>query len=213
MTLNQDQIQALIRLADSQLDLNQLRPAEKSYRTLLRHVPAQAEALYGLAEVARRRCKPRQQRAWLEELVAMHPQHLAGVGALAEQLSAEDPALALPYLERALEVQPDAEALLLKTAECLLACDQPERAERYLRQLTTRSSGAAGAEAWVLLARQALRRGELAAASDDFARAVRLDPAIRHDARWIDVEARWRDLEARSQSPDWQARAARLTER
>ena len=88
MTLNQDQIQALIRLADSQLDLNQLRPAEKSYRTLLRHVPAQAEALYGLAEVARRRCKPRQQRAWLEELVAMHPQHLAGVGALAEQLSA-----------------------------------------------------------------------------------------------------------------------------
>lgn len=211
MMLSEDQIQALIKLASSQLELDQLRQAEKSFQTLLRLMPAQPEALYGLAEIARRKRKPRKQREWLEELVSVHPHHLAGVLALARLLGESHPQLALPYLERSLDILPDAGELLLQTASCLQKTGDAEKARFWLEQLVaSQPLGPHSAEAWVMLAQLDLRSGELGRAAEAFERAARLDPAIKADSRWIDVEGRWNALAARSEALDWQGVEQRL---
>lgn len=205
MHLSDEQIQALHKLGHSQLELAQLRQAEKSFQTLLKYMPVHPEALFGLAEVARRQRKPRKQQSRLEELVSVHPQHLAGALALARLLAQNQPERALSYLERALEALPEQSELLLQMATCLQKMGQPERARFYLSQLTLRQPmGPYTAEAWVMLAQLALRTGELQQAAEAFERAGQLDPAIRADSRWIDLEARWRQLELRSGELDWQ---------
>lgn len=205
LPLTDEQMQALIKLGESQLELNQLRQADKSFQTLLKYMPAHPEALYGLAEIARRQHNTRKQQARLEELVSVHPQHLAGVLALARLLDGK-PELAVPYLERALEVQPDEPQLLLQAAASLQRAGQAERSRFYLTQLLARQPlGPHAAEAWLLLAQAALRCGELQQAAEAFDKAAASDPAIRADHRFVDLEARWNQIEARANQLDWQA--------
>lgn len=206
MRLGDEQISALLKLADSQLQLGQLRQADKSFETLLKYMPAHPDALFGLAEIARRKNKPKRQRELLTELVSVHPQHLQGVLVLSQALAPEQ---ALPYLERALEAHPGAPELLLATADALLRTVQPERAGFYLAQASAQA-GQLNGENWLNLARLQLRCGELAAAAKGFEQAVRLDPALRHDPRWVDIEARWRQLEARQSDTDLDALVSRL---
>lgn len=211
MPLSDEQIQALIRLGSSQLALDQLRQAEKSYQTLLKYMPAQADALYGLAEIARRRNNPRKQQSWLEELVSVHPQHTQGVLALARLLAARQPQLALPYLERGLEALPEQGELLLESARCLQAIGQHDKARFHLEQLIQRQPlGPHAAEAWLQLAQLCLRSGELQRAGEAFERAATADPAIRHDERFVDLDADWQKIEARAKAIDWQAMEKKL---
>jgi tetratricopeptide (TPR) repeat protein len=211
MRLGDEQIQALLNLAQSQLELEQVRQAGKSFETLLKYMPAHPDALYGLAEIARRQHKAKRQRALLEELVSVHPQHLAGVLMLSRLLT---PALALPFLERALEAHPHQPDLLLLTTEYLQRTGSGERAGFYLEQLVKSPSEPLSAEAWLQLAQLQLRAGELQAAATGFDRAVALNPALREDSRWVDIEGQWQkfaDRQAGSQADvDWQALEARL---
>ncbi|HEY9839532.1 MAG: tetratricopeptide repeat protein [Candidatus Sericytochromatia bacterium] len=211
MSLSEEQIQALIKLGSSQVELGQLRQADKSFQTLLKYMPAHPDALFGLAEIARRQRKPRKQQAWLEELVSVHPQHLAGVMALARLLGESQPELALPYLERALEARPGQAELLLETAACLQRAGEYDRSRAFLEQLTRQQAPAGSAAiAWLLMARLHMRSGELPDAAKAFERAAELDPAIRSDPRWVDLDARWQQLEARADSLDWQAIEKRM---
>lgn len=212
--LSEEQIQALIKLGTSQLELGQLRQAEKSFQNLLKYMPAHPDALFGLAEVACRQRKPRKQQARLEELASVHPTHLAGVLTLARLLEGTQPELALPYLESALEVQPDQAELLLQAASCLQKTGQHERAGFYVQQVIKRQPlGPHSAEAWVMQAQLALRSGELQQAAEAFERAAQLDSGIRQDSRWIDLEARWRQIEARAGDADWHMLEKRLRDK
>lgn len=210
MPLSEEQIQALLRLGASQLELGQLRQAEKTYQTLLRAMPAHAEALFGLAGIAAARHKPRKQRELLAELVSVHPQHLPGVLSLIRLLGGEDPAQALAVLERALEALPMQPELLLEAAVCLQQLGQFERARFYLEQITQAATGPLTGRAWVQLGRLQLRSGELQRAAEAFERAAALDPGLSKDPDWLDVEAKWRQLEARAEALDWQALEHRL---
>lgn len=206
MKLADDQVSALLKLAQSQLELNQLRQASKSYQTLLKHLPTHPEALFGLSEIAARQNKPKQQRERLIELVSVHPQHLTGITQLSRLLSPEQ---ALPYLERALEAHSDVPELLLAAAESLVRAKQTERACFYLDQAVAQPERLSG-EDWLKLARLQLRCGELASAARGFEQAISLDPALKQDPRWLDLDASWRQLEAQQQDLDLEARARKI---
>lgn len=207
LPISEEQIQALLRLGESQLELGQMRQAARSFENLLKAVPAHAEALYGLAKVARAQGKKRQQLAYLKELLSVHPHHLAAV----MDFAALAPEASLFYLERALEGYPQESALLLQLARSLHELGQFERARFYLEQLLSFvSHGPQAGEAWLRLAQLSLRQGELNLATRAFEAALQADPEIRHDPRWINLNTRWQQLEAKAGELDWQLLEKRL---
>ena len=197
--LDEEQIQAILRLGASQFALKQYRQAHKSYESILKILPAHAEALFGQARIAKGQKKHKLQVRYLQELLSVHPYHQSGVLELADAASIES----IPYLEACLESHPTDASLLLKLGQILILAKHFETAQFHLEQLLRfQPDSPQAGEAWLELAQIALRTGELAQAVKGFERAVALNPDLKQDSRFLNLEAKWKSIEKQHQDLD-----------
>ena len=182
--LDEEQIQAILRLGSSQLALKQYRQAHKSYESILKILPAHAEALLGQARVAKGQKKHKLQVRYLKELLSAHPYHQPAALELADVAPTES----TPYLEACLESHPTDPTLLLKLGQILMLAQRFETAQFHLEQLLRfQPDRPQAGEAWLELARIALRTGELAQAVKGFERAVAINPDLKQDSRYVNL--------------------------
>ena len=197
--LDEEQIQAILRLAASQLALQQHRQAYKTYDSILKIIPAHAEALFGQAQVAKGQKKRKLEIRYLQELLSVHPYHQAA----ALELANAAPIESIPYLEACLESHPTDPLLLLKLGQILILAHRFESARFHLEQLLRfQPDSHQAAEAWLELAHLALRTGELAEAVKGFERAIALHSGLKQDPRYVNLESKWKSIETQHQQLD-----------
>lgn len=184
--MSNNSVETFLQLALSQAELGQWKDAEKNFRQVLRLSTEQPDALLGLARLAQTRGKQRQAREQYRNLITRHPNFLPGILAYLKLEIAEN-ALehALPVLEQALERYPR-HLQLHKLAVEIFEQRQPERAAFHLRQLLSWYPD--DGESWLLYAQLSLSQGELKEALQGFEQAVKAQPELRNDPRWIDIE-------------------------
>lgn len=192
------QVESLLQLGRSQLELKQWRAAQKSFKKILKLAPENESAQVELARLAQQQHKTRQARQYLARLLEQNPHHSEALSLWALLFGAQEADSTLEKLERALINQPQNAQLSLRAAQCLFSLSQPERARYYLHNAWKQLPQVG--ELCLELAGLFLQSGELNQAIAAFDRAVELEPALRDDPRWIDLEADWQKLQTHLQA-------------
>lgn len=166
--------QARTNLAVLKVRDGDIEGAEAEYRSVLENDPGYAQALLGMAGVARQRQDKAATRTWLEKAVAANPEMPQPSFALADDhLAAGETAAALEVLTDLAGHQPDNPQVLARLGSVQERAGEPDAAVATYRRLLEVSGSA---DARLLLARAELAAGDAAAARRDLEAALEARP-------------------------------------